>query len=183
MSKLKRKILGKDRKYSNLANIITMLRLFLIPIIILTLIFYENYMVSLILFVVASFTDKLDGSIARKFNLVTDFGKFIDPIADKLLIISILIILVELNIIFSIPVILIVFREITITGFRVIAASKNVIIDASPLGKYKTVSQILSIFFLLLFPNLIYGIYILYFAVFMTLISGIDYILKNKNVF
>ncbi|MFW6024911.1 MAG: CDP-diacylglycerol--glycerol-3-phosphate 3-phosphatidyltransferase [Candidatus Woesearchaeota archaeon] len=177
------KILRKDEEYLNLPNIITLIRFLLIPVILTTLFYYKNYTVSLIIFIIASFTDKLDGSIARKFNLVTDFGKFIDPIVDKLLIISILISFIELGIISSLPVIVIVFRELTITGFRALAASKRIIISASPLGKYKTVSQIISIIIILLFPNLIYGIYILYFSVFMTLLSGIDYLVKNKTVF
>ncbi len=177
------KILGKNRKFTNLANIITLLRLFLIPIFLYVLIYLNDYFLSFIIFSFASITDKVDGVIARKYDMITDFGKFLDPIVDKMLVISAFVSFIELNIISSIPVLIIIFREISITGFRAIAASNNVVISASNLGKYKTVSQIITILFILILPESIYVNYLVYLVVILTIVSGVDYILKNKNLF
>ena len=141
---------------------------------------------ALILFAAASFTDYLDGHIARKNNLVTNFGKFMDPLADKLLVCSALICLVELNRIPAWAVIIIIAREFIISGFRLIASDNGVVIAASYWGKFKTVSQMALIMLLIVHPNgaVFYWIeqIILWIAIALTIISLCDYIIKNKHV-
>ena len=139
----------------NLPNKLTIFRIFLVPIMVLIpyLGFNEEvfgipmYLILVdIIFIIASITDKLDGTIARKKNLVTDFGKFLDPIADKILVIAALIILVDLNKIPSWIPIIVIFREFLVSGFRLVAASKGgKVIAASIWGKIKTVTQMIAI--------------------------------------
>jgi CDP-diacylglycerol--glycerol-3-phosphate 3-phosphatidyltransferase len=150
----------------------------------------------LVVFVIASFTDFLDGYIARKYNLVTDFGKFMDPLADKLLVFSAFIILMEMGRIPGWIVMVIIAREFLVMGIRVLAASNQVVIAASMLGKLKTNSQMLVVIVLLLnnYPfsliaglnygegQNIVGTVLLYLAAILTLVSGIDYFIKNKDV-
>lgn len=170
----------------NIANKLTMLRIFMVPIFVLFM--YLNIensrIIAAIIFAVASFTDFLDGYIARKSNLVTNFGKFADPLADKILVSAALICLTELGDIPAWGVIIIIGREFAVTGFRIIAASENITIAASPLGKVKTVSQLLSLIILLTNITMIYkiGIVLFYIAILFTIISGIDYFIKNKKV-
>ncbi|MDY2986946.1 MAG: CDP-diacylglycerol--glycerol-3-phosphate 3-phosphatidyltransferase [Peptoniphilus sp.] len=170
----------------NIANKLTMLRIFMVPIFVLFM--YLNIensrIIAAIIFAVASFTDFLDGYIARKSNLVTNFGKFADPLADKILVSAALICLTELGDIPAWGVIIIIAREFAVTGFRIIAASENITIAASPLGKVKTVSQLLSLIILLTNITMIYkiGIVLFYIAILFTIISGIDYFIKNKKV-
>lgn len=171
----------------NLANKITIIRVFLVPLFVIVLfsnLEYATYFAGII-FIIASLTDSLDGYIARSQNLVTNFGKFVDPLADKVLTASAFISLVELGKIPAWIVIIIIAREFTITGFRTLAASSGITIAASPLGKFKTISQILAIILLLFnnFPfhklNIAMDIIMLYIALILTVVSGIDYILKN----
>lgn len=145
--------------------------------------------IAAVIFIIASFTDALDGYIARSRNQVTRFGKFIDPLADKLLVSAALISLVELEKVPAWMVIVIIAREFAITGLRVVAASEGITIAASNLGKIKTITQIISII-IVLFNN--YPFYLinlpldkimLYIATFFTLLSGIDYLYKNRKVF
>lgn len=173
----------------NLANKITIFRVFLVPIFIIILysnIRYSTY-IAAIIFIFASLTDTLDGYIARSRNLVTNFGKFVDPLADKILVSAALISLVELGKVPAWVVIIIIAREFTITGFRVIAASEGVTIAASPLGKFKTITQLIAIPLLLLdnFPfqgiNIHVDIIMLYISLIFTILSGVDYIYKNKD--
>jgi len=174
----------------NLANKITLFRVFLVPIFVIVLfseLEYATYIAGLI-FVIASITDAIDGYIARSRNLVTNFGKFVDPLADKVLTASAFISLVELGKIPAWAVVIIIAREFTITGFRTLAVSAGITIAASHLGKFKTITQILSII-LLLFDNIPFNfigipmdIIMFYLAVIMTIISGVDYLLKNKQV-
>ena len=170
----------------NLANKITILRVFLVPIFMIVLysnIPYSTYVAAGI-FIIASLTDTLDGYIARSRNMITNFGKFVDPLADKVLVSAALISLVELGKVPGWVVVLIIAREFTITGFRVIAASEGVTIAASPLGKIKTITQLIAIIALLLnnFPfnliNLPFANIMLYISLFFTIISGVDYIYK-----
>jgi hypothetical protein len=139
------------------------------------------------IFVLASFTDLLDGKIARKYNLVTNFGKFMDPLADKLLVCSALIALVDLNRIPAWVVIIIIAREFIISGFRLIASDNGVVIAASYWGKFKTTFQMIMIILLILnidypYSNII-NMVIMYIALALTIISLLDYIIKNYKVF
>lgn len=164
----------------NIANKLTDLRIFLVPIFVISMIMSpDNGTIPLIIFVLASLTDFLDGYLARKHNLVTTFGKFLDPVADKLLTLSAFIMLIEKSQIPAWGVCVIVSREIAITGFRVIAASSGTTIAASSFGKIKTITQIVSIILLLL--NFEYAIYVFYLAVIFTLLSGVEYFVKNKD--
>jgi CDP-diacylglycerol--glycerol-3-phosphate 3-phosphatidyltransferase len=175
----------------NLANKVTLARIVLIPVFIIFLILpikYGNY-ISAVIFTIAALTDVLDGYIARSMKETSALGKFLDPLADKLLVTAALLVLVEQGIISSIPVIIILSREFLITGFRSIAAANGKIIAASSWGKVKTVVQDIAII-MLIWGDYLFGIYItslamwvFWFAVALTIISGIDYIYKNKGMF
>lgn len=172
----------------NLANKLTMIRLFSVPIfIILFEIYGVSNGISAILFILTASTDFLDGHIARSRGLVTTFGKFMDPLVDKVLTQAGYIVLAGAGIIPSWTVVIIIFRELMITGLRTLAASNNITIAASPYGKAKTVSQMLCITLYLLIgvlPGIPFYVYdiVLYISVVLTVISGIDYIIKNKQV-
>ena len=142
--------------------------------------------VALAIFIVASLTDLLDGKIARKYNLVTNFGKFMDPLADKLLVCSALICFVELHTLPAWMVILIISREFIISGFRLVAAEGGTVIAAGIWGKYKTAVTMITIIFMI--PNfggaavhMIEQIMI-YLSLALTVISLIDYLIHNKSV-
>ena len=177
----------------NLANKLTMFRVILIPFFVffmLAPIFGEARVladiIALIIFVVASLTDLLDGKIARKYNLVTNFGKFMDPLADKLLVCSALICLVAMNRLAAWMVVVIIAREFIISGFRLIAADNNVVIAASMWGKYKTTFQMAMVILLILNWSFIWfeiltGV-VVWSAVILTIVSLIDYLMKNKDV-
>ncbi len=181
----------------NLPNKLSVLRLILIPI--FTAVFFitaipYNYLISAVIFALAAFTDFLDGYIARKYNLVTNLGKFLDPIADKVLVSTALIImLVNGNILpwyGAIAVAIILARELMVSGFRMVAASKGVVLAADKSGKIKTVFQDLAILVLLAgasFVGLysivnIIGLSLLGIATLLTIVSGIEYIVKNPSV-
>jgi CDP-diacylglycerol--glycerol-3-phosphate 3-phosphatidyltransferase len=146
---------------------------------------YANY-IAVALFIVASLTDMLDGRIARKYNLVTNFGKFMDPLADKLLVCSALICLVETGQLAAWIVIIIIAREFIISGFRLIASDNGVVIAASYWGKFKTTFQMLMVIVLILnFENPIFKILsvaLTYIALALTVVSLIDYIYKNRAI-
>ncbi len=175
----------------NLANKITIARIFSIPIFMVFLLVkvpYGNNIAALI-FIIAALTDSLDGYIARSRNQVTKFGKFMDPLADKLLVSAALISLVELDKVSAWIAIIIIAREFAITGLRVLAASEGITIAASWWGKIKTITQIIAITSILLnnYPfNLInfpFDRITLILAVIFTIISGVDYIYMNKSIF
>lgn len=171
----------------NLPNKLTIFRVILIPVFIIALmsgIIPEpvNKYVGVVIFCVASFTDYLDGHIARKYNLVTNFGKFMDPLADKLLVSSALICMIELGFLPAWIVIIIISREFIITGFRLIAAEGGLVIAASWWGKIKTVTQMLMIILVLLGVGGIIGNILIILATVFTVISGVDYIVKNIGV-
>ncbi|RPF55926.1 CDP-diacylglycerol--glycerol-3-phosphate 3-phosphatidyltransferase [Aquisalibacillus elongatus] len=186
----------------NIPNKITISRIFLIPIFIILLVApfnwnvysigeYElplEHLVAGILFLVASLTDWIDGYYARKYNLVTNLGKFLDPLADKLLVSAALICLVELGLASSWLVIIIISREFAVTGLRLVAAGEGIVLAASQMGKLKTTLQIGAAGFLLLhhFPfsyiGLPIGTILLYAAALITVISGVDYFKKNWHV-
>lgn len=187
----------------NLPNKITLFRVFMIPIVMvlgeLTFL-QEQYMfgtdfltvgnfILLIIFLICAFSDFLDGYIARKQNIVTNFGKFADPLADKIVVLALYIILLgQANALEGWMVTLVFAREFIVTGFRVIAASQNINIAAGWLGKIKTNLQFLSIALLLVFGLMdnniveIIVLVVLYSTILMTIISGTEYIIKNKKV-
>ena len=172
----------------NLPNKLTMLRIISIPVFIIILM-TGHYYISAIIFIAASATDALDGYIARKYDLVTNFGKIMDPLADKLLVVSALICLVELGEVAGWMVIVILAREFTITGLRTVAAAEGLVIAAGWSGKIKTILQMIAVPALLLqnWPFSLIGFpfaeIMLWASVVMTIYSGIEYIIKNKNVF
>lgn len=167
----------------NLPNKLTVLRMIMIvPFVVLLLAGYD--LIALVLFIAASLTDMLDGKIARKYNLVTNFGKFMDPIADKLLVCSALIVLVEMGRIPAWIVIIIIGREFVINGFRLIASDNGVVIAASYWGKFKTVFQMIMICLMIAdiaVLSLITDI-TMWIALILTVVSLVDYLYKNKNV-
>lgn len=144
---------------------------------------YVDY-IALAIFIIASLTDLIDGKIARKYNLVTNFGKFMDPLADKLLVCAALIALVEMGRIPSWIVIIIISREFIISGFRLIASDNNVVIAASYWGKFKTTFQMVMVCLMIAdIPQLqIVTNIIMWIALALTVISLIDYLVKNKDV-
>lgn len=167
----------------NTPNLLTIARICLIPVFFF-LIMLDNQtgnLLGALVFAIASFTDFLDGYIARRDNLITNFGKIMDPLADKLLVMTALLTLIGLGRVGIWIVALILGRELAVTGLRVIAAGEGIIVAASPLGKIKTVTQMFAIILLLL--NIGWGIYLLYIALFFTLFSGIDYAIKlSKSI-
>ena len=173
----------------NLANKLTMLRVFMIPVFLLVLFLAPapmNRSIAVLIFIVASLTDMLDGKIARKYNLVSNFGKFMDPLADKLLVMAALVSMVALKDLAAWVVIVILAREFTITGFRTLAMEANIVMAASWWGKVKTTVQMVMIPVVLLklpfgFMPLVEAA-LIYLSVFFTVFSGADYIMKNKQV-
>lgn len=174
----------------NLPNKLTILRVILIPFFVFFLIspFFDGYgnYIALAIFIIASLTDMADGKIARKYNLVTNFGKFMDPLADKLLVCSAMICLVEIDRLAAWIVIVIIAREFIISGFRLVASDNGIVIAASYWGKFKTTFQMLMIIALILdFQNRYFQMLataLTYIALILTVVSLIDYIAKNKQV-
>ena len=174
----------------NLPNKLTLFRVILIPFFVFFLLapYFEGYgnYIAVAIFIVASLTDLLDGKIARKYNMVTNFGKFMDPLADKLLVCSAMICLVDLRLIPSWVVIIIIAREFIISGFRLVASDNGIVIAASYWGKFKTTFQMIMVIVLILNikTTLFYyiGNILIVIATALTIISLIDYIIKNKNV-
>jgi len=184
----------------NIANKLTLARIILIPVYVAFLLLditKYHFWIATAVFIIASVTDYLDGKLARKHQLVSDFGKFADPVADKLLVLSAMICFVQLGMMPAWICIIITAREIAISGFRLICAGKGSVIAASYLGKFKTVTQMafiilsslnLSYYFLDRAPGFcqvieVIRIIIMYLAFFMTLVSLIDYFYKNRSIF
>ena len=173
----------------NLPNKLTILRIIMIPFFVLFMLLdggvSQTYRyIAAVIFIVASFTDLLDGKIARKYNLVTNFGKFMDPLADKLLVCSGLICFVGLGQLPAWFVIIIISREFIISGFRLVASDNGFVIAASYWGKFKTVSQmIMSVLLIVNIPALsILTTIFSVIALVLTVVSLIDYIAKNYRV-
>lgn len=171
----------------NLPNKLTMLRVIMIPFFVVFLLVditpYDKW-IALAIFVVASLTDMADGKIARKYNLITNFGKFMDPLADKLLVCSAMIALIELERIPAWIVIIIIAREFIISGFRLVASDNGVVIAASYWGKFKTVSQMAMVILMIAdIPQLqIVTTIVMYIALVLTIVSLVDYLVKNWGV-
>ncbi len=173
----------------NLPNKLTILRVIMIPFFVVCLLMNKGTateIAALVLFALASITDFLDGYIARKNNLVTNFGKFMDPLADKLLVCSAMICLIELGRLPAWIVIIIIAREFIISGFRLVASDNGVVIAASYWGKFKTVSQMFMIMLLIIHPEgtLFFWLeqILIYVSLALTIISLLDYVIKNKQV-
>lgn len=171
----------------NLPNKLTMFRVILIPFFVLFLlvdITYADKWIALAIFIVASLTDLLDGKIARKYDLVTNFGKFMDPLADKLLVCSALICLVSLEKIPAWIVIIIIAREFIISGFRLVASDNGVVIAASYWGKFKTTFQMVMICLMIadIEALQLLTVIVMWVALILTVVSLVDYLVKNKDV-
>ncbi len=174
----------------NLPNKLTTFRVILIPFFVFFMLAPNmtgiNHYIAAAIFIVASLTDLLDGKIARKYNLVTNFGKFMDPLADKLLVCSAMICLIQTGELAAWIVVIIIAREFIISGFRLIASDNGVVIAASYWGKFKTTFQMLMVIVLILNIQMsffqILGMILTYVALILTVVSLIDYIVKNKDV-
>lgn len=173
----------------NLPNKITIARVFMIPLFLIIYLIpnipYGNVIAAAI-FVIACLTDALDGYLARKYHLVTNFGKFMDPLADKLLVCAALICFVELKLVPAWIIIIIISREFIISGFRLVASDNGVVIAASYIAKFKTTAQmIMSILLIINFNlpvfNVLEQIFI-YLSLILTVVSLVDYLYKNRNV-
>lgn len=180
------------KKKMNLPNKLTLMRIAAIPIIIVLMLLEDSVewfrYVAVLMFILASLTDMLDGKIARKNNIVTDFGKLMDPLADKALVVSVLILLVEQSRLSAVPVILIVVREFAVTSLRAIAAASpdQKVIAASMWGKLKTVTQMITIIMIML-DNIVTLIplplipIMVVLTVIMTVVSGAEYFIRYKD--
>ena len=173
----------------NLPNKLTVLRVIMVPFFVFFMLTDiggpANKWIALILFCVASLTDMLDGKIARKYNLVTNFGKFMDPLADKLLVCSAMICMIEMGKLPAWIVIVIIAREFIISGFRLVASDNGIVIAASYWGKCKTVFQMAMIIVLIADFGGVFDIIaqvLIWIALALTIISLIDYVVKNKEV-
>lgn len=190
----------------NLPNKLTLTRVIMVPFFVAFLLLTPKFLyfkwIALGIFIVASLTDLLDGKIARKYNLITNFGKFMDPLADKLLVCSALIGMSSLGVIPAWITIIIIAREFIISGFRLIAAEKGVVIAASMWGKWKTTFQMVMLCVQMVVMNYYFEPYItgikiiplnvsivmlvgnvtMYIALVLTVVSLIDYLVKNKDV-
>jgi len=173
----------------NLPNKLSIARMICIPVIVVLLYFpgREYQLAAGIVFILASLTDFIDGRIARSRNLVTDFGKFIDPLADKLLVLSTLVMLVQCGLMDAWIPVLILCRELAVDGLRMIAVTKGKVIAASPYGKIKTTCQMILITAILMLNQSVYSqwymIALMVITVIMTVISAVDYFRKNASVF
>lgn len=173
----------------NLPNKLTTLRVLLVPFFVWFALAevvpgYDKY-IAVAIFIVASLTDFLDGMIARKYNLVTNFGKFMDPLADKLLVCAALICLVSKELLPAWMVIIIISREFIISGFRLVASDNHVVIAASYWGKFKTTFQMVAVILLIMDLPVLWLLTqaCTWIALVLTIVSMADYIIKNKGVF
>lgn len=191
----------EQTKLLNLPNVLTLSRIAAVPVVVFLLLFEsrQNCFWAALIFTLASITDWLDGYLARKMGVVTILGKFLDPLADKLIVMAALIMLIPLDRVPAWAVFIILARDLIVSGIRSIASSEGIVIDASPLGKYKTIFQMIAIVGLLLhyryywffgvefdflYPSLHNaGIFVFYISLFLTIWSGGDYFLKFFKTF
>lgn len=173
----------------NLPNKLTVLRVVMVPFFVFFMLTdaggAANKWIVLAIFIVASLTDMLDGKIARKYNLITNFGKFMDPLADKLLVCSAMICLIPSGRLNTAIVIVIIAREFIISGFRLVASDSGIVIAASYWGKFKTVFQMVMIIVLIADLGGVFdliGQILVWIALALTVISLIDYVVKNRQV-
>ena len=179
----------------NVPNKLTVLRVLMVPFFIIAY-EYGYFFTAFVLFIIASATDFLDGYLARKNNIVTNFGKVMDPLADKILVYSALVLMVQDDTIYSIFLIIILMREFTIAGMRTVAAAEGIVIAAAWSGKLKTIFQMIAVFILILskgfIPDISYqigeilektGTVLFYISMVLTVYSGFEYIYKNRNLF
>ena len=184
----------------NLPNKLTLLRIILVPFFVAFLLMPQiplSCLWALVVFMIASVTDFLDGYLARKHNMVTDFGKFADPLADKILVISAFCCFIEMGIIGAVPVILVLFREFAVTSVRLVAAAKGTVVAANMWGKAKTVSQMIAIIVTILLQAVLqisgntalkqpFDIVInvvVWISVLLTIISGVVYLKDNADLY
>lgn len=175
------------------ANKITIMRIILVPVFMAFLLVNEIWcqVAALIIFVIASATDGIDGYIARHYNQITNFGKFMDPLADKMLTTAAFLVLLEMGRVSSIAVMIVLAREFMVSGVRMIAGAEGKVIAASMLGKIKTVSQMVAIVAAIIFMNPFFAAkpamlitdILVWISTAITVISGVDYIMKNKEIF
>lgn len=171
----------------NLANKITLFRFFMVPVfMVLMYVLPSTSPIPMIVFATAALSDAVDGYVARNYNMVTTLGKFMDPLVDKILVLAAFVLMVEKGAIPGWIVVIVVARELIITGFRILAADNGITIAASSLGKIKTISQMLCIIMYFIFSmtgqlEIVYGILVYVMAI-ATVVSGWDYIYKNKDV-
>lgn len=175
----------------NLPNKLTIARMCMVPLFMIALMINTpaSRIIATVIFALASLTDMLDGQIARKHNMVTNFGKLMDPLADKVLTAAAMICLVELGDLAAWIAVVIIFREYLITGLRSVAANENIVVAANIWGKVKTVCQMFALMLLMLKPQIValcgidIGLWVMYVAVALTIYSGLDYVLKlNKQI-
>ena len=175
----------------NLPNKLTIARMCMVPLFMIALMINTpaSRIIATVIFALASLTDMLDGQIARKHNMVTNFGKLMDPLAEKVLTAAAMICLVELGDLAAWIAVVIIFREYLITGLRSVAANENIVVAANIWGKVKTVCQMIALMLLMLKPQIValcgidIGLWVMYVAVALTIYSGLDYVLKlNKQI-
>lgn len=175
----------------NLPNKLTIARMCMVPLFMVALLINTpaSRIIATVVFALASLTDMLDGQIARKYNMITNFGKLMDPLADKVLTAAAMICLVELGDLAAWIAVVIIFREYLITGLRSVAANENIVVAANIWGKVKTVCQMIALMLLMLKPQIValcgidIGLWLMYVAVALTIYSGLDYVLKlNKQI-
>ncbi len=177
----------------NLPNKLTIFRVLLIPV--MVVLYYIDaldaiaflgitwkFFWMIIVFAIASLTDFLDGYIARKYDLVTTFGKFMDPLADKILVMAALLLLQDAGLVAPWIVIIILSREFIVSGVRLVAVSEGKVIAAGNLGKYKTATTMVAIILLMISPVEVVGQYLMYLALILTVISGYEYVRKNLDI-
>lgn len=184
----------------NLPNKLTLLRILLVPFFVAFLLVPQipfGALWALLVFIVASITDFFDGYLARKHDLVTDFGKFADPLADKILVVSAFCCFIEMGVISAVPVIIVLFREFAVTSVRLIAATKGTVVAANMWGKAKTVSQMIAIIITIVLqatlqlignnalvaPFTIATNVVIWISVALTIISGIVYLKDNADLY
>ena len=170
------------------ATKITLVRVLLIPVVMVLMYFSGGnannpwQWAALVVFIIASLSDYVDGFIARKYNQVTDFGKFLDPLADKLLVIAVMVIFCEWGIMPAWALMIVLTREFAVTGLRLVAVGKGVVIAAGKSGKFKTASTMIGLCFMLAFPTVITLAWVVVLVIVITTVySGIEYFIQNWN--